>query len=139
MSDRDGKTVLVFGMTGSGKTVYVQRKIKDAPRLLIFDPKRSYRKVASQLKLYVARDLADCVETLKDNRDSNFRIVFEPNYRMEEEQLSDLSHLLMQMQEGYLDGKNNRKVCLVAEELHRGNPNPPSASLPGFGDRKSVV
>nr|BDD44506.1 hypothetical protein 6 [Moraxellaceae bacterium] len=132
MSERDGKRMAVIGKTGSGKSVYVQKLIAEMDRLVIFDPKRSYRKEAKKLRAYVAQDLGDLLETLRDNADKSFRVIYEPTPTREEQELSDVCMVLEMLQRPYLDGKANAKVTLVVEELHQGNPNPPSREFVGF-------
>lgn len=132
MTDRDGKRLSVYGMTGSGKTVFTQGQIIDVPRVVIFDPKRSYRKDARRLKLYCVDTLADLVDCMRDNAFGNFRVVYEPEPGFEAEELHEVSKLVERLQLPHLTGKKNLKTMLVVEEVHNAVPNPPSRKLNGF-------
>ena len=130
MSERDGKRMCVFGKSGSGKTYFVNRIIAKVPRLIVFDPKRSYRKEGGY---QTVTDLAALLVALQAGQGGSFRIVYEPTPFREAAELHEVAKLVERLQVPYLDGKFDLKVMIVNEEAHAGIPNPPDPKLNGFG------
>lgn len=133
MSNRDGILMPVFGMKGSGKTHFTMHCIEPVPRLVVFDPKRSYRK-GFKGEIIEAGGGAGLAR-LKDaiNTNDGFRVLYEPEALREDQELHEISKLLMWLQRPYLDEEPGaRKVMLVVEEAHTASPNPPNPKLNGF-------
>ncbi len=128
----DGKRLAVFGMTGSGKTVYVTKIIEQVPRLIVFDPKRSYRKTADQMRLTRLASLEAMQAYLMTHEKGNFRVLFEPEPEYEPDELHAVSQLVEALQDDFANGMANRKTMLLVEEAHLGAPNPMDRKKNGF-------
>lgn len=122
----DGKRQLIIGMTGSGKTKYTQRLIAKIPRLIIFDPKRSYRKVASSMGLVTFGDIEALHAYLVTHKNGRFRVLYEPEPEHEVRELHNVSVIVEALQEDFANELDNKKTMLVVEEAHTAAPNPPT-------------
>lgn len=131
MSDRDGKRMCVFGKSGSGKTYYTNAAIRNAPRLIVFDPKRSYRAIGANFT--IVSGLENFLKVFQAKQHGGFRIVYEPEPFKEPVELHEICKLIERFQEPYLERKSSEKIMLVNEEAHAGCPNPPDPKLNGFG------
>lgn len=135
MSNRDGILQAVFGMKGSGKSYFVQRCIKSVPRLIVFDPKRSYRKAG--VADVVISDGGEVgrkklLAYLAPRHATRFRVIYEPAPLQEVEELHEVSRLIELLQEPYLNEESDLKTMLVVEEAHTASPNPPNPKFNGF-------
>jgi hypothetical protein len=63
---RDGQLVVVVGASRSGKTQYVRRRLVDAPRVLVWDPKAEYHELTRIRDLPAWLNV--CLNTRVDSR-----------------------------------------------------------------------
>lgn len=124
MSSRDGKRMGILGKSGSGKTFFAQRCIRENNRLVILDPKHSgsWKAYAKDNNIYVANGLADLVDVISDNRDGTFRILYCPNPETRFLELHGISEVLERLQRKYMNMEADDKVTLLIDELHMLNP-----------------
>jgi len=133
-SERDGQRFYVPGHPGQGKTNLLQVLTMNMPRLIVIDPKHSWRMKRKTLGLYIASDLADFLKVLKEawNSDGNFRIVFEPEADEEEAQGSDIGKLFINLHRRYLENPAMEKTCIAIDEAAEVLPNPVSKKYRGL-------
>jgi hypothetical protein len=125
MNERDGKRIFVAGHPGQGKTNLLQVLTRDASRLVVIDPKHSWRLNQKTLGLYLAKDMRDFLAVFKKSwkEDGAFRIVFEPEPLEAEGQSSDIAQLIFELQRPYLENPGMGKTCLVIDEISEALPN----------------
>jgi len=120
----EGQRIGISGNSGSGKTHLTQHLTKDSERLIVFDPKKTYKKRAREMSYYVARDMDDLIDVLRDNWDTGFRVVYEPMAHNRIADLNDICRLLIHLQSPYMEGMYGQPMTLVVEEVQTVAPNP---------------
>lgn len=120
MGDRNGKRMVVYGRSGSGKTHLVKEQfLTICDRVVIIDPEEEY---ADQKGFQTLYSLAALLDVLHDCHDSSFKVCFVPDARFEEQQLHEVSCLIERLQEPYKQKKSDKKVLLVVDEMHMSFP-----------------
>lgn len=121
---KDAEHIGVWGRSGSGKSTLVKRLLGGRSRVVIFDMMDEYGAIAP-----AATDhLSTLVERIARNWRGGFRLRFLPAEGDPAEQLNMLAGVLARVQEPYRDGRDDRKITLVAEELAASYPNVRRAS-----------
>jgi len=136
MSDRDGKRMCVFGKSRSGKSYYTIQTIKGLSRVLVFDPKLTFK--IENPNYTVIRSLRDFLTFMQAHQRGGFKVVYEPEAYREESDLHEISKIVWRLQSPYIERqgkgyKSDEKLMFVNEEAHEGCPNPPDRKLNGFG------
>jgi len=119
MSDRDGKRMAVFGMSGSGKSYFTKNMVKGLDRVVVFDPEEEYGDLPGFQEITSYRSL---LEVLYDCWDGAFRIAYVPPAGHEQRALHEVSCLVERMQSPYKDGKLDKRTTLVVDELNLSFP-----------------
>ncbi|MGB0749706.1 MAG: helicase HerA domain-containing protein [Magnetospiraceae bacterium] len=118
MSD-GGKRMGVYGTSGSGKTTYVKKLVREMPRLVVFDPEEEYSDLPGMVTVDHPRRLG---EILDDCKDGHFRVAFVPEEGREEFDLDQVCKLVSQVQRPFLTGEHTLKTTLVVDELNLSFP-----------------
>lgn len=127
----------VWGRSGSGKSSYVKRLIRQRPRLVIFDPLDEY---GSEMRIRsIEHRKANSLDQVRLAMVADwqaFRVAYVPPSGKEPAALSALSKLLMAAQKPFKDGKRGaRPLTLVVEEMNLSFPVSGGAQkCPGFAD-----
>ena len=121
MSERDGKRMAVFGMSGSGKSYFVKNMIRDMDRVVVFDPEEEYGELPGFQEI---NDYQQLLEVLYDCWDGSFRVAYVPPDGNEQHALHEVSSLIERMQRPYKDGKLDKRTTLVVDELNLSFPQP---------------
>ncbi len=128
----------VWGASGSGKSSYVKRLIKNRKRMVIFDPLAEYSGELAYIRNVEHRGPADLdkvrQEMVKDW--GGFRVSYVPPAGREAAALSALCKLLMAAQQPFKDGTRGAKpLTLVVEEMNLSFPVSGGVQkCPGFAD-----
>lgn len=117
MSASNAGRIGVWGASGSGKSSYVKRKIKDIKRLVVFDPLDEY----GPLCKVKARSLEDVRKAMRKDW-QGFKIAYVPPAGKEPAALSGLSRLLTAAQQPYKDKGRGAGVTLIVEEMNLSFP-----------------
>lgn len=124
----DAGRIAVWGSSGSGKSTYVQRRIANARRVVVFDPMAEYEKCDRARRL-------DDIRLLMEANWTAFRIAYRPPVGKEAEALSKVCFGLLKAQEPFLAGQSKRRLTLVVEELNLSFPVHGGATkCPGFAE-----
>lgn len=125
MNECYGQRIFIAGHPGQGKTNLLQVLTKDMPRLIVIDPKHSWRINRKVLNLYIAENMWDFLKVFGKcwKKDGVFRIVFEPEPEEEARQGSGIGELLLRLQRPYMENHDMGKTCLVIDELSEVLPN----------------
>lgn len=129
MSDRDGTRIAVFGKSRSGKTAYTIEAIKDAPRVLAFDPKGSWLKKPG---FEILRHASEVQPFLNDMGDAAFKAVYMPEAHLVPQRLSMVSKLVMAHQHAYFWDRGGAKITFAVDELAASYPLHLPGGLTGF-------
>lgn len=128
----------VWGASGSGKSSYVKKLIRDRKRLVIFDPLAEYGKELARIRNidHKRPDDLDRVRLAMLDNWSGFRVAYVPPSGHEPGALSALSKLLMAAQQPFKDGQRGAEMLtLVVEEMNLSFPVSGGAQKsPGFAD-----
>ena len=117
----------VWGASGSGKSAYTKRRVKDARRVVIFDPLDEYDG-------QTVRDL-DGVRLAMRRSWSRFRVSYVPRPGSEPKSLSALCKMLMMAQQPFKDTGRGEGLTLVVEEMNLAFPVAGGAQkCPGFAE-----
>jgi hypothetical protein len=131
MDDRSGRRLGIFGMSGSGKSHFAKKMIIAADRIICFDPEDEY----GSLKGFVRLEGIERLDAyLRKHWRGSFRIAYVPVVQREEIELHNVSMLVMAMQEPFKDGKFDKKVTLLADELNTAFPLNPKPENNGFAN-----
>jgi len=114
MSGRDGLRTAIFGKSGSGKSVFVERMLAEHDRVIVFDPKGDWRTKPGYEQI---GHFSRVKQFLLDMGDGAFRAVYTPEAVKKIQRLSTLSAMLQSWNRYHLEGPLTRPVLLVAEEL----------------------
>lgn len=121
---KDAPLIAVYGRRGSGKTTRVKALVKDAPAVLVFDPRDEY---AGELGMRrVSGDgpewPAELVRAIQADWQGRPWVAFVPRPGSEAEQLHRVAALLWRIQARYEAGEDDRQFTLVIEEMDLGYP-----------------
>ncbi len=131
MVERDGKRFFIAGMSGTGKSTFARKFVAGYERVIVFDPKDEPDwKVGAE----VLSHFAQIPKFLKDMGDGSFRVYYSPEALKAESRLDTLSHMLMDWQKGHQQGRIDRPVTLVVEEMSDAFPLNLRAGLSGFAE-----
>lgn len=131
MSERDGKHMGIFGLTGSGKTELANQLTKDVQRLFVFDPKGSWLKKPG---FEIINHIAQVKPFLDDMSDGAFRCVYKPDRKNGAKRLSTISRMIREHQEPHFWEKKTTKITLAVDELHTCFPQGLPRDIDGFND-----
>lgn len=116
----DAAMIGIFGRRGSGKTTLAKAKLKGADRVVIFDAMHEY---TNEPGFTVAASLTEALEAIRKGWAEGFKVAYQvPVYVDRARALSDLSAMLMQVQQPYKDGGESRQIWLVVEEMSLSVP-----------------
>jgi len=119
-ADRDGKRMVVYGQSGSGKTHLVKTKfLSICDRVLIFDPEEEY---TDEKGFQAVETFIELLEILKDCWDSSFKICYVPDGKNDVQDLHEISCLLERLQGPYKQGVHNEKILFIVDEMHTSFP-----------------
>lgn len=127
----------VWGRSGSGKSSYVKRLIRERKRLVIFDPLAEY---GPELRIrsieHRQADSLDQVRLAMVSDWQSFRVAYVPPSGKEPAALSALAKLLLAAQQPFKDGRRGaRPLTLVVEEMNLSFPVHGGAQKsPGFAE-----
>lgn len=111
----------VWGASGSGKSSYVKKLIRDRKRMVIFDPLAEYAGELPRIRNIEHRgkfDLDKVRLAIAENW-TGFRVAYVPPAGREAAALSALCKLLMAAQQPFKDGKRGADgLTLVVEEMN---------------------
>ena len=113
MSASNAGRVGVFGASGSGKSSYVKRLIKSAPRVVILDPMDEYAAEGAIRCTTIAQ-----VQQVMAQGFNKFRIAFAPPSGNEAVALNRLSHLCLAAQAPFKGKLRGSELVLVVEEMN---------------------
>lgn len=117
----------IWGASGSGKSAFTKREIKQKRRVVIFDPLDEYGGQS-------VRDL-DGVRLGMRKKWSNFKVSYVPRPGAEPKSLSALCKLLMMAQQPFKDTGQGDLITLVVEEMNLAFPVAGGAAkCPGFAE-----
>lgn len=117
MSASNAGRIGVWGASGSGKSSYVKRKMKDMTRLVVFDPLDEY----GPLCKVKVRSLEEVRKAMRANW-HGFKIAYVPPAGKEPAALSGLSRLLIKAQGPYKEKGKGAGVTLIVEEMNLSFP-----------------
>lgn len=124
----------VWGRSGSGKSSWVKRYIKDARRVVVFDPLGEYRAEGFKALEHRAGGLDAVRMAMRDNW-SGFRLSYVPPGGKESAALSGLCRLMMKAQTPFFNGNGTLQMTLVVEEMNLCFPVSGGVEkAPGFAD-----
>ncbi|WP_085908075.1 type IV secretory system conjugative DNA transfer family protein [Kiloniella majae] len=129
MSQRDGKRMVIYGRSGSGKSHYGKKLIQGHDRIVCFDPEGEY---GAERGFVSTSSLSELLEILKDCHEGAFKVAYVPSALREEAELHEVASLLERLQEPYLNGKSDLKVTLLVDELNLSFPLNPRPDYSGF-------
>ncbi|MCG8696312.1 MAG: hypothetical protein MI806_34265 [Minwuiales bacterium] len=109
---------MITGRRGSGKTTQVQQRLRGRRRIVVFDPVDEYGR---DHRFGRADTLRGVLKRLKAGWSRGFKIAYVPRGDPVKA-LHGLSMVIWQAQQPYADGRDRRKITLVAEELNLGFP-----------------
>lgn len=131
MADRNGYRIAIFGKSGSGKSHYAKKAIKQVERLLCFDPEDEYGDLPGFVRI---EGIGNLKAHLEKTWPGKFKVAYVPTVQREEKELHNVSLLLMAMQEPFKDGKTDGKVTLLVDELNTSFPLSPRPEHNGFAN-----
>jgi len=122
--NKDAPLIAVYGRRGSGKTTRVKALVKDAPAVLVFDPRDEYAAELSMRRVSgEGHDWAgDLVRAIQADWQGRPWVSFVPAPGREDEQLHRVASLLWRIQAPYEAGQDDRQFTLVVEEMDLGYP-----------------
>ena len=128
----------VWGASGSGKSSYVKRLIRDRKRMVIFDPLGEYAGELPRIRNVEHRANSD-LDKVRQEMAKNwtgFRVAYVPPAGKEAAALSALCRLLMAAQQPFKDGARGAQgMTLVVEEMNLSFPVSGGVQkCPGFAD-----
>lgn len=117
---KDAKTIGVWGGRGSGKSTRVKEMTAKNNRVIVIDPIGDY--AASGFTSY--KTFAGIYRAIKAGWKKGFRVVLDVSHSDNpERELLKLSADLFLIQKPYYEGKDDRKVTLIVEEMSILSPN----------------
>ena len=120
----------VWGASGSGKSTYVKKAIKNQKRMVVFDPLDEYSALCS----VKAHTLEEVRQAMRANW-SGFTIAFIPRAGQEPRDLSRLCKLMMAAQQPFKVSGKGAGMVLVVEEMNLSFPVHGGADKsPGFAE-----
>lgn len=131
MDDRSGRRCAIFGKSGSGKSYFAKEMIAGIDRIICFDPEDEYGSLTGFVRIEGIEKLQ---AYLKQHWRGAFRVAYVPVVQREEIELHNVSMLVMAMQAPFKDGKFDRKVTLLADELNTSFPLNPRPENNGFAN-----
>lgn len=130
MSASNAGRVAVVGASGSGKSSYVKRLIKKAPRVVIFDPMDEYGAEGAKRCTSIAQ-----VQAAMRDSFNKFRLAYVPPSGNEAQALNRLSHLCLKAQEPFKGQKKGNQLTMVIEEMNTCFPvHGGEAKAPAFAE-----
>ena len=112
---KDAKILGFWGGRGAGKSTGVKEYVEGNQRLIVFDPIGDYAKEKNFTKVNTLKQL---YTGIKQGWNKGFRFAFTvPRGNDAAGMLNTLSDALFVIQKPYYDGKDNRKITLVVEEM----------------------
>lgn len=135
MSKSDAPRVGVFGASGSGKSTWAQRYIKQRKRVVVFDPQGEFYNPNTR----AATGVQTVVHSLNEVNNAmianyhGFKVAYVPPSGAEEEYLSRLSFLVQKCQQPYFgDPPDAQYATLMVEEMSLSFINGRDERCPGF-------
>lgn len=110
--------ILVCGASGSGKSAYAKRRLRDRKRVIVLDAMDEYA-VGKRRFCNTRVTTLEGVKTEMRKNWSGFRIAYVPQAGLEPQSLNKLSALIMAAQKPYKDGHDDRFLTLVVEEMNQ--------------------
>lgn len=130
MSASNAGRVAVVGASGSGKSSYVKRLLKDCRRIVIFDPKGEYQQEGVPSYSTIKEIQAEMMKSF-----GSFMLAYVPPAGREARALNRLSHLCMKAQEPFEGAARAPELVLVVEEMNLSFPvHGAEANAPAFAD-----
>lgn len=113
--DKNARKIGVWGGTGSGKSTRVKELTAKNNRLIVIDPIGDYEREGGFTGYKTLRGL---YTAMKKNWNKGFRLVLTvPRGTDPKAQLEQLANDLFLIQKPYYEGKDNRIITLVIEEM----------------------
>ncbi|HEV7368951.1 helicase HerA domain-containing protein [Arenibaculum sp.] len=117
---RDPHHIGIWGRTLSGKSTRAKLLLRDRVRVVVFDPLDEYSDVAP----IGAASMGDVLAAIDRNWRGRFGIRFVPSRSVDPvDALDGLARLLGDVQEPYQQGRDDRHVTLMVDELAASAPN----------------
>lgn len=116
--NKNAELSLVVGRRGSGKSTKVKSMIGENSRVIVFDPQDEYREAG-----FGSGNTAELIKThLARSWEDGFRAAYVPPANRETMALDVLAKFILQIQEPYRAGQDERQITLVVEEMNLGYP-----------------
>lgn len=117
--EKNAERIFVTGGSGSGKSCFTIKMIKNHKRVIVFDVLDEYGELRG---FKIARTLKELKNIMVKNYIKGFKVSFVPKSGAEVKELHLLSQFLLRVQQPYKKGFSEMAITLVVEEMNTSYP-----------------